>query len=136
MEPSNGYSRQSKVIGIIFLDFRKAFDLIDHNVLLENCCKIGVRPAHLLAGRVRTYVIDFKFENELSASCVIKGGVPQGSRIFPIAFVAHINGLNLVLNDSDKNDHKSGTNEDNIDEDLTLFMDDTTLSEVINVREL
>ena len=34
-----------KVIRIIFLDFRKAFDPIDHNVLLENCCKIGVRPA-------------------------------------------------------------------------------------------
>ena len=89
-----------------------------------------------MAGRVRTYVIDFKFENELSASCVIKGGVPEGSRIFPIAFVAHINVLNLVLNDSDKNDHESGTNEDKIDEDLTLFMDDTTLSELINVREL
>ena len=47
-----------KVIQIIFLDFRKAFDLIDHNVLLENCCKIGVSDLHLLAGWVRNYVID------------------------------------------------------------------------------
>ena len=30
------------VIRIVFLDFRKAFDLIDHNVLLDNCCKMGV----------------------------------------------------------------------------------------------
>ena len=33
-----------RVIRIVFLDFRKAFDLIDHNVLLDNCCKIRVRP--------------------------------------------------------------------------------------------
>ena len=76
-----------------------------------------------------------KSGNELSASCVIKGGIPQGSRIGPIAFVSHINGLNSILNDADKNDHRSGTNEDNINEDLTLFMDDTTLSEDINVRD-
>ena len=43
-----------KVIRIIFLDFRKAFDLIDHNVLLENCCKIGVRPA--LIGWLSSYL--------------------------------------------------------------------------------
>jgi hypothetical protein len=34
-----------RVIRILFLDFRKAFDLIDHNKLLENMCNIGVRPA-------------------------------------------------------------------------------------------
>ena len=67
-----------KVITIIFLDFRKAFDLTDHNVLLENCCKIGVRPA--LIGWLSSYLCNrsqvTKFENELSASCVINGGVP------------------------------------------------------------
>ena len=89
-----------KVIRIIFLDFRKAL-IIDHNVLLENCCKIGVRPA--LIGWLSSYLCNrsqlTKFENELSASCVIKGGVPQGSRIGPVAFVAHINILNSILND-------------------------------------
>ncbi len=34
-----------RVIRIVFLDFRKAFDLIDNNKLLENMCNIGVRPA-------------------------------------------------------------------------------------------
>ena len=29
----------------LFLDFRKAYDLIDHNIMLKNCCKIGIRPA-------------------------------------------------------------------------------------------
>ena len=34
-----------KVIRIIFLHVRKAFDLIEHNKLLENFEKIGIRPA-------------------------------------------------------------------------------------------
>jgi hypothetical protein len=34
-----------RVIRIVVLDFWKAFDLIDHNKLLENMCNIGVRPA-------------------------------------------------------------------------------------------
>ena len=32
-----------KIIRISFLDFRKAFDLIDDNKLLENFTRIGVR---------------------------------------------------------------------------------------------
>ena len=31
------------MIRIVFLDFRKAFDLIDHNKLLENMKEMGVR---------------------------------------------------------------------------------------------
>ena len=32
-----------RVIRIVFLDFGKAFDLIDHNKLLENMKEMGVR---------------------------------------------------------------------------------------------
>ena len=34
-----------RVIRIVFLDFCKAFDLIDHNKLVENMRSIGVRLA-------------------------------------------------------------------------------------------
>ena len=33
-----------RVIRVTFLDFRKTFDLIDHNWLLKNFVDIGVRP--------------------------------------------------------------------------------------------
>ena len=34
-----------KVVRISFLDFRKAYDLINHNILLGNFMDIGVRPS-------------------------------------------------------------------------------------------
>ena len=83
-----------KVIKIVFLDFRKAFDLIDHNVLLENCNNIGIRPAVLswlasyLSGRSQVT----RYGNEISNRAVVGGGVPQGSRIGSVAFIVHING--------------------------------------------
>ena len=46
----NWYSameNRENVVRIIFLDFRKAFDLNDHNKLLQNFEIIGVRPALL-----------------------------------------------------------------------------------------
>jgi hypothetical protein len=36
-----------RVIRIIFLDFRKAFDLIHHNILLRNMKEMGVRLAFI-----------------------------------------------------------------------------------------
>ena len=34
-----------KVVRISFLDFRKAYNLINHNILLGNFMNIGVRPS-------------------------------------------------------------------------------------------
>ena len=34
-----------KIVRISFLDFRKAYDLINHNILLGHFINIGVRPS-------------------------------------------------------------------------------------------
>ena len=84
----------NKVIRIVFLDFRKAFDLIDHNVLLENCNNIGIRPAILswlasyLSGRSQIT----RYGNEMCDRAVVVGGVPHVNRIGPVASIVHING--------------------------------------------
>ena len=90
---------KEKVVRITFLDFRKAFDVIDHNRLLKNCEKIRVRPAVLawLASYLQGKFQVTKFENVLSNSVKIKRGVPQGSKIGPLAFVIHINDLSSVI---------------------------------------
>ena len=116
-----------------FFYFRKAFELIDHNIL-DNYCTIGVQPG-LLVGWLASYLSErqeTRFGDKYSTSCVINGAVPQGSRIGPFAFIIHINALHAVIKDSESNLTESSLESDN-DDDVTLFMDDTTLSEVLNV---
>ena len=69
----------------ICVDFRKAFDSVDHEVLLQKLYHIGVRGtshkliANYLAERFQ-YV---RINNKNSAMKSIKRGVPQGSIVGP-----------------------------------------------------
>ena len=76
---------EEKLVRIIILDFRKAFDLMDLKRLLHNCEKIGVRPAVLawLASYLQERSQVTKFKSVLSGPVEIKGGVPQGSKTGP-----------------------------------------------------
>ena len=121
-----------KVVRVSLLDFRKDLikDLINHNILLENFMDIGVRPslirwfATYLQGRRQMCT----FRNQKSECKGLKGGIPQGSILRPLAFIIKINQLaNVVKTPSD--DHNAGSSQ----EDIVIFMDDTTLSEVIDV---
>ena len=128
-----------RVIRIVFLDFRKAFDLIDHNKLLENMCNIGVRPA--LIKWFATFLKDrshfTRVGKEESCFQNINGGVAQGSRVGPVAFIVHINKLtqaikevlNLRLPCEKQNDEFII-----IDDHTILFMDDSTTYEIIVVH--
>ena len=75
--------------------FTKAFNLIDHNILLSDLEKIGVRPALLpwLASYRSQRQQKVKFEGKLSHLRNINAGVPQGSKIGPFSFIAKINRL-------------------------------------------
>ena len=66
------------VVRIMFLAFRKAYDRMDHNIMLENCCKIGIRPALVtwlasyLSGRTQIT----KYGSKVSDKRTVHGGVP------------------------------------------------------------
>ena len=70
---------------IVFLDFSKAFDLIDHNILLNDFKSVGVRPALLpwLASYLSDRLQRVNIDGSTSRFKKINAGVPQGSENRP-----------------------------------------------------
>ena len=86
-------------IGIgIFIVFRKAFDTVDHAILLEKLNYYGIRGSAL--DWLQSYLCDrqqfVEFEGYSSNMQYLQCGVPQGSNLGPLLFLLYINDLAYV----------------------------------------
>ena len=98
----------------IFLDLSKAFDTLNHDILLAKLKHYGINGIAytLFETYIRNRKQYVKFESENSKLLNIKRGVPQGSILGPLLFIIYINDLPNASNFFN----------------FLMYADDTTLS--------
>ena len=104
-----------KLNGILLLDLKKSFDIVDHNILLKKIAIYGIKRTSYRW--LESYLSNRTFyccvNGKLSSPAIMKTGIFQESGLGPLLFLIYINDLPKCLNAGSKPD---------------MFVDDTQIA--------
>ena len=112
-----GLDGRHNIAALILVDFKKAFDYVDHNIaiteLLSMGCRASIIPflSSFLSGRQHRV----RYMDAVSDFADITCGVPQGTRAGGVIFLALVNSLCAHI------------------EERAKFVDDLVLGHIISV---
>ena len=86
---------KGKINAVVFLDLKKAFDTVNHDVLLSKLNNYGIRdiPHKWFTSYLDKRTQKCSINGSLSQSCLLSFGVPQGTILGPLLFLLYINDL-------------------------------------------
>ena len=109
---------EGKETDVIYVDFSKAFDKVDHDILIQKLKNIGV------GGKLLKWLFDFLsnitqvvvVDDVVSYLAEVLSGVSQGTVLGPLHFLVYLNDLSNSINTRD----------------FSCFADDTRIYKVIS----
>ena len=119
---------QGNDIDVIYLDFAKAFDKVDHNILLKKIRCMGISGKlydwikSFLNNRYQKVVVD-GFHSYIT---LVLSGVPQGTVLGPILFLIYLNDINSSI--------KCGCTLRSFADDSRLFKSISTYQDALSLQ--